>query len=58
MIQLAYREIDEDEPLFFLDLGDIQIHLDAKSSIVAIDVPEGFELWKDGKKLDSQVNFG
>lgn len=43
MIQLVWREIDEEEPLTLLQIGGIGIWRDAESKVVIVDVPPGYE---------------
>lgn len=52
MIQLAYREIDEEEPLSSWDLYGVTLWLDSDRKIVLIDVPPGYSSSVIGSEPD------
>jgi hypothetical protein len=53
MIQLTYREIEEEEPLRTYEVFGITLWLDATSNVVLIDVPPGYTSHVVGSEPES-----
>lgn len=49
MDQLFWREVDEEEPLSMMEIGGINIWMDAEHKVVILDVPPGYRVGTVGR---------